>query len=42
MTDPTPDVWRRVDAYLTDTLVGHEPGLEQAVADQNQAGLPPI
>lgn len=42
MTDPTPDLWRRVDAYLTDTLVGHEPGLEQAVADQNQAGLPPI
>ena len=42
MTDLTPDLWRRVDAYLTDTLVGHEPGLEQAVADQNQAGLPPI
>jgi predicted O-methyltransferase YrrM len=42
MSEPTPDVWRRVDAYLTDTLVGHDPNLEQAVADQNAAGLPPI
>lgn len=39
---PAPDVWRRVDTYLTETLVGHDPGLEQAVADQNAAGLPPI
>lgn len=31
-----------MDAYLTEVLVGHEPGLEQAVADQNAAGLPPI
>jgi predicted O-methyltransferase YrrM len=37
-----PQLWRRVDTYLTDTLVGHDPGLEQAVADQNAAGLPPI
>jgi predicted O-methyltransferase YrrM len=42
MTDPTPDLWRRVDAYLTETLVGHDPDLEHAVADQNAAGLPPI
>ncbi|MCP2637812.1 O-methyltransferase [Microbacterium sp. HD4P20] len=42
MSEPTPDVWRRVDAYLTDTLVGHDPYLERAVADQNAAGLPPI
>jgi predicted O-methyltransferase YrrM len=42
MSEPTPDVWRRVDTYLTDTLVGHDPNLEQAVADQNAAGLPPI
>ncbi|MGK3950768.1 O-methyltransferase [Microbacterium sp. I2] len=42
MSQPTPDVWRRVDTYLTDTLVGHDPNLEQAVADQNAAGLPPI
>lgn len=42
MADPTPDTWRRVDAYLTDLLVGHDPGLEQAVAEQNDAGLPSI
>jgi len=42
MTDPTPDLWRRVDAYLTDTLVGHDPTLDEAVADQNAAGLPAI
>ena len=39
---PTPEAWRRVDAYLTETLVGHDPGLEAAVAEQNSAGLPPI
>lgn len=42
MSDPTPDLWRRVDAYLTDTLVGHDPALESAVADQSAAGLPAI
>ncbi len=42
MAEPTPDTWRRVDAYLTDLLVGHDAGLEQAVADQNDAGLPAI
>lgn len=42
MTDPTPDAWRRLDAYLTDTLVGHDPALKQAVADQEAAGLPAI
>ncbi len=42
MTDPSPDAWRRVDAYLTDVLVGHDAGLEQAIADQNAAGLPSI
>ncbi|MFB7893851.1 O-methyltransferase [Microbacterium sp. NPDC056044] len=48
MADPTPDTaltpatWRRVDAYLTELLVGHDPGLDQAVADQNDAGLPAI
>ena len=40
MTEPTPDAWRRVDAYLTETLVGHDPDLETAVAEQNAAGLP--
>ncbi len=42
MSDPTPDQWRRVDAYLTATLIGHDPGLDEAVADQNAAGLPAI
>src|SRR6478735_9437220 len=42
MADPTPDSWRLVDAYLTNTLVGHDADLEAAVADQNAAGLPPI
>jgi predicted O-methyltransferase YrrM len=42
VTDPTPDAWRRVDAYLTDTLVGHDSVLETAVAEQTAAGLPPI
>ncbi|GAB2851469.1 O-methyltransferase [Microbacterium insulae] len=42
MSDPTPDQWRRVDAYLTETLIGHDPALEGAVADQNAAGLPAI
>lgn len=42
MTDPTPDAWRRVDAYLTDTLVGHDSALEAAVASQNAADLPAI
>ncbi|WP_106814385.1 O-methyltransferase [Microbacterium timonense] len=42
MADPTPETWRRVDTYLTELLVGHDPGLEQAVADQNDAGLPAI
>ena len=42
MTDPTPDAWRAVDRYFTDTLVGHDPALEAAVRDQNAAGLPPI
>jgi predicted O-methyltransferase YrrM len=42
MAEPTPDAWRRVDAYLTETLVGHDDDLESAVAEQNSAGLPAI
>ena len=41
-TWPTPEKWSRVDAYLTDLLIGHDPDLEQAVADQQDAGLPAI
>lgn len=40
--EPTPDSWRRLDAYLTETLVGPDAALEAAVADQNAAGLPAI
>ena len=42
MAEPTPETWRRVDSYLTELLVGHDDDLEQAVADQNAAGLPAI
>ena len=42
MTDPTPDGWRRVDAYLAHTLIGRDPALEAAVAVQRQARLPAI
>jgi predicted O-methyltransferase YrrM len=42
VTDPTPETWRRVDAYLTATLVGHDPDLDAAVAEQHAAGLPAI
>lgn len=39
---PTPDAWRAADRYLSDTLVGHDPALEAAVAAQQEAGLPAI
>ncbi|MFT4229143.1 MAG: O-methyltransferase [Microbacterium sp.] len=42
MTDPTPAAWRAVDAYLTDTLVGHDAALEAAVVAQDDAQLPAI
>lgn len=42
MSEPTPDAWRRVDAYLTETLVGHDADLDAAVAEQQAAGLPAI
>ncbi len=42
MTDPTPDGWRAVDRYFSDTLVGHDPALEAAVARQQNAGMPAI
>ena len=42
MADPTPDAWQRLDAYFAATLVGSDPDLESAVAEQNAAGLPHI
>ncbi len=42
MAEPTPASWRRVDAYLTETIIGHDPDLERTVAEQHAAGLPAI
>lgn len=42
MADLTPESFQALDAYLTDTLVGHDADLEAAVADQEAAGLPAI
>lgn len=42
MTASTPENWRHADDYLANTLVGHEPGLEQAIAEQHAAGMPAI
>jgi len=42
VSTPTPEAWRRVDAYLTQTLVGHDEALEAAVTAQSAAGLPAI
>lgn len=39
---PTPDAWRAVDRYFAETLVGHDPALDAAVAAQHEAGLPAI
>ncbi|KZE91373.1 O-methyltransferase [Microbacterium sp. TNHR37B] len=39
---PTPDGWLAVDRYFADTLVGHDPALEEAVEAQRDAGLPAI
>lgn len=39
---PTPDAWSAVDRYFADTLVGHDPSLEAAVAAQAAAGMPAI
>lgn len=40
--DSTPSAWSNADAYLADLLVGHDPGLEAALAAQRDAGLPEI
>jgi predicted O-methyltransferase YrrM len=36
------DAWTKVDAVLTDILLGSDPALEAALADSDAAGLPPI
>lgn len=40
--DSTPAAWAAADAFLADTLVGHDPGLEAALQAQRAAGLPEI
>ncbi|MFJ4997694.1 O-methyltransferase [Microbacterium sp. NPDC088619] len=40
--DSTPAAWSHADAYLVDTLVGHDPELEAALVAQRDAGLPAI
>ncbi|HWI32558.1 MAG TPA: O-methyltransferase [Microbacterium sp.] len=42
MAEPTKQNWRRADAYLAETLVGHDPALEAVIASQEREGLPPI
>lgn len=42
MAESTPENWRRADAYLVDTLVGHDPALEAVIEAQRRAGLPAI
>jgi len=42
MADPTPDAWKRVDAYFASTLIAPDASLDAAVADQRAAGLPAI
>ncbi|MDN3309776.1 O-methyltransferase [Microbacterium oryzae] len=42
MTDATRDTWAAVDRYLAETLVGHDPALEAALAAQERAELRPI
>ena len=40
--DSTPASWAAADDFLSDTLVGHDPDLESALAAQRAAGLPEI
>ncbi|MFE6734403.1 O-methyltransferase [Microbacterium sp. NPDC057650] len=40
--EPTPQNWRAADEYLSETLVGHDPALEAALAAQQDAGMPAI
>lgn len=42
MTDATRDTWAAVDRYLAETLLGHDPALEAALAAQERAELRPI
>lgn len=40
--DSTPSAWRAADDFLAETLVGHDPALDAALAAQRAAGMPEI
>ena len=40
--ESTPSAWSNADAYLAETLVGHDPALEAALSAQREAGMPEI
>ncbi|MCB1299420.1 MAG: class I SAM-dependent methyltransferase [Microthrixaceae bacterium] len=40
--DATREAWARADAFLTETLIGPDAGLDAALAAQRAAGMPPI
>ncbi|MDQ0613517.1 putative O-methyltransferase YrrM [Microbacterium sp. W4I4] len=40
--DSTPGAWRAADDFLAETLVGHDPALDAALAAQQAAGMPAI
>lgn len=42
MVESNPQNWRAVDAFLSDTLVGHDPALEATLQSQQEAHLSPI
>ena len=42
MAESIPANWQRTDEFLSEILVGHDPGLEVALAAQHDAGLPEI
>ncbi|MGO4679814.1 O-methyltransferase [Microbacterium sp. 2MCAF23] len=42
MAQPNLANWRAADDYLSETLVGHDPALEAALAAQQAAGMPAI
>ena len=42
MAAPTLENWRAADDFLSETLVGHDPALEAALAAQHDGGLPDI
>jgi len=42
MAQPNLANWRAADEYLSETLVGHDPALEAALAAQQAAGMPAI